>query len=487
MQDGAYCLSPKRKRRLRRSPSLALRAQMPGRSLIRFYDAARSHCYVESFNPTADSPRDALPFGRRHRRPGAGQPARRRGGRRSRAGRASPPRPSASSTSSPTAVRRRSIHSTPSRSCSGSTASPSRANSFPGPAMPRRAAARRLPPRTNSAGAARAASRSASCCPHIGGVIDDICVVRSMHADDISHDGGIMFMNTGAARLSRPSLGSWVTYGLGSENRNLPGFIAMCPDGYPLNETQNWQSAFLPGVYQGTFVNSRHEEVDRLIENIRNARVSPDRTAGPARSAGPAQPDPSASSVPTRAGWSRASRVSSRPSACKWRRPTPSTCRANRRACWSMYGPGQQGAAAHPGPAPARTRRAHGASVVRGRVPLGSSRRNRRSGCPPPCGDVDRPIAAFLTDLKQRGMLDDTLVLWGGEFGRTPTVELPHPTTTPGRDHNRHGFTVWLAGGGVKGGHVHGATDEAGFAAVRRQGARPRSARHHPASARPRP
>ena len=84
--------------------------------------------------------------------------------------------------------------------------------------------------------------------PHIGGVIDDICVIRSMHADDISHDGGIMFMNTGAARLSRPSLGSWVTYGLGSENRNLPGFIAMCPDGYPLNETQNWQSAFLPGA-----------------------------------------------------------------------------------------------------------------------------------------------------------------------------------------------------------------------------------------------
>ena len=109
--------------------------------------------------------------------------------------------------------------------------------------------------------------------PHLGGVVDDLCIVRSMYADDISHDGGIMFMNTGAARLSRPSLGSWVTYGLGSENRNLPGFIALCPDGYPLNETQNWQSAFLPGVFQGTFINSKHEEIDKLIENIRNGRI----------------------------------------------------------------------------------------------------------------------------------------------------------------------------------------------------------------------
>ena len=106
--------------------------------------------------------------------------------------------------------------------------------------------------------------------PHLGEVIDDICVIRSMYADDISHDGGIMFMNTGAARLSRPSLGSWLTYGLGTENRNLPGFIALCPDGYPLNETQNWQSAFLPGVFQGTFINSKHDSVDKLIENIRN-------------------------------------------------------------------------------------------------------------------------------------------------------------------------------------------------------------------------
>jgi hypothetical protein len=276
--------------------------------------------------------------------------------------------------------------------------------------------------------------------PEIGGMIDDICVVRSMHADDISHDGGIMFMNTGAARLSRPSLGSWATYGLGSENRNLPGFISMCPEGYPLNETQNWQSSFLPGIYQGTFINSRHENVERLIENIRNRRVD---------------------SVKQRAQLdllARLNRIHQKPRADEgrlesriqsfeqaFRMQMEATdafdLSSESKSTLDMYGPGLQ----------ARqlilTRRLleRGVRVVQ----------------------VDRPIAAFLRDLKQRGLLDDTLVLWGGEFGRTPTSELPHPTTTPGRDHNRHGFTVWLAGGGIKGGHVHGATDDAGFAAIR--------------------
>src|SRR5438477_4327071 len=97
--------------------------------------------------------------------------------------------------------------------------------------------------------------------------IDDICVVRSMHADVPNHEPSLMLMNCGEARQIRPSMGSWVTYGLGSENQNLPGFIAMCPGGYPIQETQNWQSAFLPGVYQGTYIDTRHTTLDRLIEN----------------------------------------------------------------------------------------------------------------------------------------------------------------------------------------------------------------------------
>src|SRR5437762_5642099 len=107
--------------------------------------------------------------------------------------------------------------------------------------------------------------------PHVGECIDDICVIRSMHADVPNHEPSLLLMNCGEARLIRPSFGSWVTYGLGSQNQNLPGFIVMCPGGYPIQETQNWQSAFLPGVYQGTYLNTQDTDLEKLIENIRNS------------------------------------------------------------------------------------------------------------------------------------------------------------------------------------------------------------------------
>src|SRR5438309_4486611 len=106
--------------------------------------------------------------------------------------------------------------------------------------------------------------------PHVAQSIDDIAVIRSMHADVPNHEPSLLLMNCGEARLIRPSMGSWLTYGLGTENLNLPGFIAMVPGGYPIQETQNWQSAFLPGVYQGTYVNTQPAENDKLIENLRN-------------------------------------------------------------------------------------------------------------------------------------------------------------------------------------------------------------------------
>ena len=300
--------------------------------------------------------------------------------------------------------------------------------------------------------------------PEIGAMIDDICVVRSMHADDISHDGGIMFMNTGAARLSRPSFGSWITYGLGSENRNLPGFVSMCPEGYPLNETQNWQSSFLPGIYQGTFINSKHEDIERLIENIRNRRVNSVQQR--------AQLDLLASlnriHQEPRADEGRLeSRIQSFEQAFRMQMAATDAFDLSQetKSTLDMYGPGPQARQL------IMTRRLleRGVRVVQAWYGAGfpwDHHGEIEERLPKICGEVDRPIAAFLRDLKQRGLLDDTLVLWGGEFGRTPTSELPHPTTTPGRDHNRHGFTVWLAGGGVKGGHVHGATDDAGFAAI---------------------
>src|SRR5260370_1831587 len=109
---------------------------------------------------------------------------------------------------------------------------------------------------------------------HVAESIDDICVIRSMYADVPNHEPSLMLMNCGDARQIRPSMGSWVTYGLGSDNQNLPGFIAMCPGGYPIQESQNWQSGFLPGVYQGTYINTEHTKIEELIENIKNNYVS---------------------------------------------------------------------------------------------------------------------------------------------------------------------------------------------------------------------
>ena len=116
---------------------------------------------------------------------------------------------------------------------------------------------------------------------HLARCIDDIAVIRSMKADVPNHEPSLMLMNCGEARLVRPSVGSWVTYGLGSENQNLPGFIVMCPGGYPIQESQNWQSGFLPGVFQGTYVDSRHREVEKLIEHIQNKKLtsSPETSA----------------------------------------------------------------------------------------------------------------------------------------------------------------------------------------------------------------
>src|SRR5437899_3490358 len=111
---------------------------------------------------------------------------------------------------------------------------------------------------------------------HVAESIDEICVVRSMHADVPNHEPSLLLMNCGEARLPRPSMGSWITYGLGSVNQNLPGFITMCPGGYPIQESQNWQSAFLPGIYQGTYINTQHQEIEKLIEHIKNKSESLD-------------------------------------------------------------------------------------------------------------------------------------------------------------------------------------------------------------------
>jgi len=304
--------------------------------------------------------------------------------------------------------------------------------------------------------------------PHVAESIDDIAVIRSMQADIPNHEPSLLLMNCGEARLIRPSMGSWVTYGLGSENQNLPGFIAMCPGGYPIQESQNWQSGFLPGVYQGTYIDTQHTRIEQLIENIKNIYTS--------------QPEQRAQldllqklNERHRARRKEDAQIEARIQSFElaYRMQIDATdafdTTKEPEAIRKLYGEGTQ---------------ARQLLIARRLVERGVRFVQVWHGAGQPwdshddiednhrrlATECDQAIGALLKDLKQRGMLRDTLVIWGGEFGRTPTVELPKPGSNAGkingRDHNHYGFSMWLAGGGVRGGYAHGATDEFGFQAI---------------------
>ncbi len=297
---------------------------------------------------------------------------------------------------------------------------------------------------------------------------DEMAVIRSMKADVPNHEPSLLLMNCGESRLVRPSMGSWVTFGLGTQNQNLPGFIAMSPGGYPIQGAQNWQSAFLPGVYQGTYIDSKHTEVDKLIENIRNPGLS----RAEQRRQLDLLSELNLEHRKRRGGGSDLeARVHSFELAYRMQMEATEVFDVSREpvSIREMYGPGVQ---------------ARQILIARRLVERGVRYVQLWHGAGQPWDNhddieknhrklarqCDRAIGALLTDLKQRGLLDETLVIWGGEFGRTPTVELPKAGANAGkingRDHNHHGFTVWMAGGGVKGGTVYGATDEFGFKAV---------------------
>ena len=303
--------------------------------------------------------------------------------------------------------------------------------------------------------------------PHTARHMDDICVLRSMRADVPNHEPSLMLMNCGESILTRPSMGSWMTYGLGTENQNLPGFIAMCP-GYPIQESQNWQCSFLPGAYQGTYVDTRKRKVDELIKHIRNPRMT---LARQRRQLDLLRKINERHAKARQNESQLEARIHSFELAYRMQMEATEAFDINREPAHvrKMYGNTTQ----------ARQILIARRLVERGvrfvQVWHGNSQpwdnhddievnhRNLARSC-------DQAIGALLTDLKQRGLLEDTLVMWGGEFGRTPTVELPKPGSNAGkingRDHNHHGFSMWLAGGGVRGGMAYGATDEFGFKAV---------------------
>jgi len=304
--------------------------------------------------------------------------------------------------------------------------------------------------------------------PHVAQHVDDMAIIRSMHADAPNHEPSLLLMNCGEARLVRPSMGSWLTYGLGTENQNLPAFVAMCPGGYPIQESQNWQSGFLPGVYQGTYVDTKHTDIEKLIENIRNDRITPEDQS---RQLGLLQ-SLNKKHLAERPGDSQLeSRIQSFELAFRMQSQATDAFDVSRepKHILDMYGDGVQARQI----LIARRLVERGVRFVQvwhgqgqpwdNHDDIEVNHRRLAQQC-------DQAIGALLTDLKQRGLLDETLVIWGGEFGRTPVVELPKTGANAGkingRDHNHWGFTMWMAGGGVRGGYVHGATDEFGFRAV---------------------
>ncbi len=294
--------------------------------------------------------------------------------------------------------------------------------------------------------------------------VDDLAVVRSMHTATPNHEAAMLLFNCGDERQVRPSLGSWVTYGLGTENQNLPGFIAMSPGSRPLQGEQNWQSAFLPGIYQGNFIDTKNTQVEKLVEHIRNSAVSPaeqrrqldllDRL-----NAEHSQKRQRDAQLEARLeSFETAYRMQMEASDAFDLRQEPESVRAR-------YGEGAQARQI----LIARRLVERGVRFVQVWQNSWDHHSTIEKGIRDAARETDQPIAALLQDLKERGLLQDTLVLWGGEFGRTPTMDLNQnvdQSKGKGRDHNHKGFSIWLAGGGVKGGYVHGATDEFGFAAI---------------------
>ena len=294
--------------------------------------------------------------------------------------------------------------------------------------------------------------------------IDNIAVIRSMYAQVPNHEPSLMLMNCGDSVQPRPSVGAWALYGLGTENQNLPGFVAMCPGGFPIKDAENWQAGFLPGAYQGTFIDPQHRQIEKLIENIRSPHAdlaAQERQLALLRAL---NDEHRAGRVDTRLE----SRIQSFELAFRMQMEAAEAFDLTRepKHVQEMYGAGVHGRQT----LIARRLLERGVRFVQlwhGAGQPWDNHEQIEANHRKLAGELDQPIAALLADLKRSGMLDDTLVIWGGEFGRTPTVELGGDGKAKlGRDHNHYGFSMWLAGGGIKGGTTYGATDDFGFKAT---------------------
>jgi hypothetical protein len=310
--------------------------------------------------------------------------------------------------------------------------------------------------------------------PHLAECVDDMCFVRSVYTEIPNHEPALEMMNTGANFSGRPSMGSWLTYGLGTENKNLPGFVVLCPDvpttvGPPL-----WSSAFLSPVFQGTYVSDRVSEGDfdpqKLIANIHNDRFDLgqqkkeldlvkqlDQLNMGAATTAPKDPQLEAT-------------IGAMETAFRMQTEAPDVfdVRKESAAVLKMYGEGSTAR----GCLTAARLIERGVRMVQVYYAKGDPwdhhfdiEMHRKTG-----RDSDQPFAALIKDLKARGLFDETIIVAGSEFGRTPVVEVGSGfmggQTHNGRDHNPHGFTMWIAGGGFKRGFTYGATDDFGWKAI---------------------
>jgi hypothetical protein len=303
--------------------------------------------------------------------------------------------------------------------------------------------------------------------PEINRHVDDLCFIHSMHTEGVAHGPATLFLHCGSTNAVRPSMGSWVLYGLGTENENLPGFVSIAPSAGN-GGARNYGSAFLPAVYQGTPLGKAGGPADQAtIRNLVNTRLNSadqHRAFGllralnaEQRKAAPGDSELDAIIASYELAWRMQSHA-----------PHVLDLSGESKATLDLYGIGAP-ATENFGRQCLMARRFCEAGVRFVQVTYGDNTANpawdQHSNLPKHADHaraVDRPVAGLLTDLKQRGLLEDTLVWWGSEFGHTPYAE----KNGTGRDHNPGGFTVWLAGAGVKAGHAHGATDEFGHKAV---------------------
>ena len=314
--------------------------------------------------------------------------------------------------------------------------------------------------------------------PYVGECADDICFVRSVYTDIPNHEPAMLMMNTGHSQVGRPSMGAWMTYGLGTENKNLPGYVVLCPDvpttvGPPL-----WNNAFLPAVNQGTYISDKiiEKQTEALIDKKFDPKklisfISNDKFTfteqrremdlleklDQMRNQRESIQDPQLDAT-----------IKSMETAYRMQTEAPDVfdIRKESEATLKMYGPGSTARGclmavrlAQKGVRMVQVYYAKG-DPWDAHADINAHRKNAR--------DSDQPFAAVIKDLKSRGLFKDTLVICGSEFGRTPVVEIGAGAggVQNGRDHNPFGFTMWLAGGGIKGGTIYGATDEFGFKAV---------------------